>query len=527
MAENRKSGKPRARTLTGAQAIAACLEAEDVRFAFGYPGPQAADLFAALDASAVRMVLARHEQGAVHEADGYARATGQVGTVLVSSGSGATNTVTGIATAYMDSVPLVVIAGQVPTNVIGSDSFQESDIVGITMPVVKHSFLVQSADELPLIMKHAFHIARTGRPGPVLVDVPSDIAAQTISFKYPASVNLPSYKPTVKPNARQVRSAAERIRAARRPVLYVGGGAVTSGAAPEVRALAELAGIPVATTLMGIGAFPTDHPLALGLLGADGSSAANSAIAQADLVIAAGARFSDRTVGAADAFAPDADIIHIDIDPAEIGKVREACVPIVGDLKRTLAALVEELCEKTASPDSGAAAEPVSPAASPEPVGCLMDRLSAKLDPETTIVTAEVGCHLMQAAQHIVRTQPRTFLASGGLGTVGFGFPAAVGAALGCPDKQAVCIAESASIQMNIQEMATAAAEGLPVKVLVADDGAGPFAGPDFVMLARAYGWRAECVSRAADLDAALDRMLSASGPYLLDATAVSSAKEA
>ena len=291
--------------MTGAQAVVASLEAEGVEVVFGYPGGQAIKIYDALyDSTRIRHVLARHEQGAVHEADGYARATGKVGVALVTSGPGATNTVTGIATAYMDSVPLVVITGQVPRGVIGTDSFQESDIVGITMPVVKHSYLLQTADELARTFCEAFHIARAGRPGPVLIDVPSDLASETLSFEYPREVNLPSYKPTYRGNAKQVRQAAERIAQASRPVLYAGGGVVSSGASGELLALAELMQVPVATTLMGKGAFPASHPLNLGPVGMHGSKFANLALTESDLIVAAGARFSDRVTGKLSEFAP-------------------------------------------------------------------------------------------------------------------------------------------------------------------------------------------------------------------------------
>ena len=339
--------------MTGAQAVVASLEAEGVRLVFGYPGGQAIKIYDALyDSDQITHVLARHEQGAVHEADGYARATGDVGVAIVTSGPGATNTVTGIATAYMDSIPLVVITGQVPRGVIGTDSFQESDIVGITMPVVKHSYLLQSADELAGTFREAFHIAKTGRPGPVLIDVPSDVASERLVFEYPDEVSLPSYKPTYRGNAKQVKQAVARIGQAKRPVLYVGGGAVSSGASQELVELSEAMRIPVVTTLMGKGAFPASHPLNLGPVGMHGSKYANLAMTESDLIIAAGARFSDRVTGKLDEFAPHADVIHIDIDPAEIGKVREVQVPIVGDLKGVLESVVAQLSKEGVRPNT-------------------------------------------------------------------------------------------------------------------------------------------------------------------------------
>lgn len=546
-----KSSPRNGERMTGAQAVVASLEAEGVEVVFGYPGGQAIKIYDALyDAKDIKHVLARHEQGAVHEADGYARATGRVGVALVTSGPGATNTVTGIATAYMDSVPLVVITGQVPRGVIGTDSFQESDIVGITMPVVKHSYLLQSAEELTKTFREAFHIASTGRPGPVLIDVPSDLASEVLTFEYPETVNLPSYKPTYRGNAKQIRQAASRIEQASRPVLYVGGGVVSSGAAQQVRALAEKMQIPVVTTLMGKGAFPASHPLNLGPVGMHGSKYANLAMTESDLIIATGARFSDRVTGKLSEFAPSADVIHIDIDPAEIGKVRAVQIPIVGDVKGVVAGIVEALeasgaCAQTDSwfaqinewrkrypfyhPNVGDGPGEIVPELA-------LTALSNKLDPDNSIVVTEVGQHQMWAAQYIQRECPRTFLSSGGLGTMGFGFPAAIGAAIGRPGAQVVCIAGDGSFQMNSQEMATAAVNNVAVKVLIMDNRCLGMvhqwqklfyherysstllaANPDFVKLADAYGWQAERVCDPAQVDAALDRMLASPGPYLLD----------
>lgn len=537
--------------MIGAEAVVASLEAEGVDIIFGYPGGQAIKMYDALfDSKQITHVLARHEQAAVHEADGYARATGNVGVALVTSGPGATNTVTGIATAFMDSVPLVVITGQVPRGVIGTDSFQESDIVGITMPVVKHSYLLQSTDELTRTFREAFHIAKTGRPGPVLIDVPSDLASERMVFEYPDEVNLPSYKPTYRGNAKQIRQAAARIRHAERPVLYAGGGVISSGAADELRTLAELMEIPVVTTLMGKGSFPGSHPLNLGPVGMHGSKYANLALTESDLIIAAGARFSDRVTGRLDRFAPHADVIHIDIDPAEIGKVRAVQIPIVGDLKGVLGGIASALQKEHAQPETAAWNKQLTewrhryPYYHPD-IGdhpgyivpeIALQQLSALLDPEKSIVVTEVGQHQMWAAQHLDRACPRTFISSGGLGTMGFGFPAAIGAALGCPDKTVVCVAGDGSFQMNSQEMATAAIHNVPVKVLIMDNRCLGMvrqwqllfyderysstlldANPDFVKLADAYGWQGARVERPEDLEEALRRMLAAEGPYLLD----------
>ena len=539
------------KTMTGAQAIIASLEAEGVDTIFGYPGGQAIKIYDALyDSKQIHHVLARHEQGATHMADGYARATGKVGVVLVTSGPGATNTVTGIATAYMDSIPMVVITGQVTRGVIGTDSFQESDIVGITMPVVKHSFLLQSTDDLTRTFREAFYIASTGRPGPVLIDIPSDLSGAEMVFHYPDSVSLPSYKPTYRGNARQVKQAAELIQKAERPLLYAGGGIVTSHACAELTELAERMQIPVVTTLMGKGAMRCSNPLNLGPVGMHGSKYANMAVTECDLLIAVGARFSDRVTGKVSEFAPHAKVIHIDIDPAEIGKIINPVVPIVGDAKGVLAAINERLAKADAQPIDRAWVEDVFSwrerwpfytsdfsdypnAIAPEVV---LHKLSQKLDPEASIVTTEVGQHQMWAHQNIHREHARTFISSGGLGTMGFGFPAAIGAKIGCPESEVVCVAGDGSFQMNSQEMATAKINDVPVKVLIIDNRALGMVhqwqslfynkrysfteladNPDFVKLADAYGWRARRVKKPEDVDAALDEMLASKEPYLLD----------
>ena len=538
-------------TMTGAQAVIASLEAEGVDVMFGYPGGQAIKIYDALyDSKKIHHVLARHEQGATHMADGYARATGRVGVVLVTSGPGATNTVTGIATAYMDSIPMVVITGQVTRGVIGTDAFQESDIVGITMPVVKHSFLLQSTDDLTRTFREAFYIASTGRPGPVLIDIPSDLASAEMVFHYPDSVNLPSYRPTYKGNAKQIRQAINLIEQAKRPLLYVGGGVVASHACAELAQFAEMTQIPVVTTLMAKGAFPTSNPLDLGPVGMHGSKYANMAMTECDLLIAVGARFSDRVTGKLSEFAPHAKVIHIDIDPAEIGKIRDPQVPIVGDAQGILAGMIEQ-AQKTGLGAVGAEwfaqccewrerwpfyhedFQDYSDQIVPE---VALHCLSEKLDPNTSIVTTEVGQHQMWAHQFIARDETRTFLSSGGLGTMGYGFPAAVGAKIGCPDKQVVCIAGDGSFQMNEQEMATAIINNAAVKAMILDNRAlgmvhqwqklfynerysstilDPV--PDFVKLAEAYNWQAERIERPDQVEGAIQRMLDAEGPYLLD----------
>ena len=539
------------KTMNGAQAIIASLEAEGVDTIFGYPGGQAIKIYDALyDSKRIHHVLARHEQGATHMADGYARATGKVGVVLVTSGPGATNTVTGIATAYMDSVPMVVITGQVTRGVIGTDAFQESDIVGITMPVVKHSFLLQSTDDLTRTFREAFYLASTGRPGPVLIDVPSDLSSAEMVFHYPDNVSLPSYKPTYKGNAKQVKQAVELLASARRPLIMAGGGIVSSHACAELTELAEKLDAPVVTTLMGKGAMRCSNPHNLGPVGMHGSKYANLAVTECDLLLAVGARFSDRVTGKVDEFAPHAKVIHIDIDPAEIGKIIDPDVPIVGDARGILASINERLDKLGVS---GVGSEWFSRVCEwrerwplyasdfadyPDKIApeVLLSKLSDKLDPEASVVTTEVGQHQMWAHQNIHREHARTFLSSGGLGTMGFGFPAAIGAKIGRPDDEVVCIAGDGSFQMNSQEMATAAINGVAVKVVVVDNRALGMVhqwqrlfyherysfteldtNPDFVKLADAYNWRARSVSDPGELDDALDEMLASDVPYLLD----------
>ena len=539
------------KTMSGAQAIIASLEAEGVDTIFGYPGGQAIKIYDALyDSKKIRHVLARHEQGATHMADGYARATGKVGVVLVTSGPGATNTVTGIATAFMDSVPLVVITGQVTRGVIGTDAFQESDIVGITMPVVKHSFLLQSCDDLTRTFREAFYIASTGRPGPVLIDIPSDLSGSQMVFHYPDSINIPSYKPTYKGNAKQVRQAANLIESAKRPLIYAGGGIVSSHACAELTQLAEHMRIPVVTSLMGKGAMRCSNPLNLGPVGMHGSKYANMAVTECDLLIAVGARFSDRVTGKVSEFAPHAKIIHIAIAPAEIGKIIDPAVPIVGDAKVVLGAICDRLAKDGAAPIDQEWEKTVFSwrdrwpfyaadfADYPDKIApeIVLSKLSDKLDPEASIVTTEVGQHQMWAHQNIHREHARTFISSGGLGTMGFGFPAAIGAQIGCPQDQVVCIAGDGSFQMNSQEMATAAINRVPLKVVIIDNRALGMvhqwqslfydhrfsfteldANPDFVKLADAYGWQAMRIEHPDQVDEALDTMLASDGPFLLD----------
>lgn len=535
--------------MTGAEALIKCLEAQGVEVVFGYPGGQAVDIYDALyDSDKIEHILVRNEQGAALAADGYARSTGKPGVVLVTSGPGATNTVTGIATSYMDSVPIVVICGQVPTTNIGTDAFQESDITGITMPIVKHSYLVTRPEDLCPSIREAFHIASTGRPAPVLIDVPSNIAKATVEFEYPEEIRLQSYKPTYKGNARQVKQAVQLIAEAKRPVLYAGGGVVSSSANEVLLELAHLIQVPVVTTLMAKGAFPYDDPLALGMSGIHGAHYANLAMNGSDLIVAVGARFSDRVTGRPDRFAPEAKVIHIDIDPAEIGKNRAVDVPIVGDARTVLTSILSELRKTGVRPDTAdwlkqvAAWREEYPLHEPLRDGQITAREILEIlnrlcdDGTDTIFTTDVGQHQMWAAQYLKVAEPRHFLSSGGLGTMGFGFPAALGAQKAHPGSRVICITGDGSFQMNVQEMATCTANQLPVKVILFDnrtlglvyqwqdaycDGRHSHTEldpiPDFVKLADAYGWYGARISDPAGLEDALVSLLACEGPGLLD----------
>ena len=538
-----------AQKMTGAQCLIKALEDVGVDTIFGYPGGQAIDIYNALyDSKKLHHILVRHEQGAAHAADGYARATGKVGTVIVTSGPGATNTVTGISTAYMDSIPMVVITGQVATSSLGSDAFQESDMTGITMPIVKHSYLVHDPKDLPEIIAEAYYIASTGRPGPVVIDVPGNVSkAQNVPYHFPEEVKLESYKPTYKGNSKQVKSAVRALEKAERPIIYAGGGILSGNASAELLDLAETLQIPVVVSLIGKSCMPEDNPLCLGMPGMHGSRAANAALQNSDLIFAVGTRFADRVTGRLSAFAPDAKVIHVDIDPAEIGKNRNADIPVVGDAKLVLAAINEQLHKDQAQPvdaewvakidairrESPFYYEKRDDAIQPEYALELLDKLTKGKD---TIFTTEVGQHQMWAAQYLHCARPRTFLSSGGAGTMGFGFPAAIGAQEGCPDSLVVCVAGDGSLQMNIQEMATAYEAGTPVKVLLLNNSTlgmvhqwqdlfyskrysqTVFTGnPDFVKLAQAYHWYGDSVSDPAQLEGAMEKWLSQEGPALLE----------
>jgi acetolactate synthase-1/2/3 large subunit len=535
---------------TGAQILLESLKREGVEVLFGYPGGAVLDIYDELPKHPeLRHVLVRHEQGAVHAADGYARASGKVGACLVTSGPGATNTVTGIATAYCDSIPLVVITGQVPTPLIGNDAFQEVDIVGITRSCTKHNILVKDVRKLSMTIRRAFYLARSGRPGPVLVDLPKDVMQAKTEFIWPDEIGMRSYNPTCKPNVNQIRRTAEELASARRPVLLAGGGVIMSNAATELASLARKLRIPVTSTLMGLGAFPATEPLWLGMIGMHGSYAANLAINNADLLVCAGARFDDRVTGKLSAFAPKARIVHIDIDPTSIRKNVEVDVPVVGDCRLSLQGVMEICDTRFAGEDwadkhadwldeVGEWKESKPPAyqkngnIKPQHV---VEALFAITGGDAIIAT-EVGQHQMWTAQFYAFTKPRTLLTSGGLGTMGFGFPAAIGAQFAFPDKKVIVVAGDGSLQMNIQELATAVANRLPVKVVILNNrhlgmvrqwqelfyngnysSTNMEAQPDFVKLAEAYGAEGYRIEKQEDMLPVLKKALATSSPAFID----------
>jgi len=525
----------------GAQIIVESLLKEGVEILFGYPGGSVLPLTDALYDSPLKFILVRHEQGAAHAADGYARATGKVGVCMATSGPGATNLVTGLATAHMDSVPLVAITGQVKTFLIGNDAFQEADVTGITRPITKHNYLVKNIAELACTIKEAFHIASTGRPGPVLIDIPVDVQLQEVEFNYPQAVCLRSYSPTVDGHPGQIKKAARLISQSKRPVIYAGGGVIISAAHKELRELALKIKAPVTTTLLGLGAFPGDHELALGMLGMHGTGYANHAIMESDLIIAVGARFDDRVTGKLDEFAPHAKIIHIDIDPTAISKNVRVHVPIVGDCKNVLTILNRAV----KLPDTVAWLEqiagwkkkyPLRYTTSPKKLSpqYVVEQIY-KITKGDAIICTEVGQNQMWAAQYYKYTEPRTFISSGGLGTMGFGFPAAIGAKLGRPDKIVFDIAGDGSIQMNIQELATAVANNVQVKVAILNNGylgmvrqwqelfykkrysAVKITGPDFVKLAESYGAVGIRVTKKNEVAKAIEQAIATPNVVFLD----------
>ncbi len=534
--------------LTGAQILMEVLKEEGVDSIFGFPGGATIDIHDHLEKTQIRHYLVRHEQGAVHAADGYARVTGKVGVCLVTSGPGATNAVTGVATAYMDSIPVVIISGQVPTHLIGNDAFQEVDIVGITRPCTKHNYLVPSVEELARILKEAFHIARSGRPGPVLVDIPKNVQQATANFKPKQKVKLKSYNPTYKPNSKQLRKVVELIMAAKRPLIFAGGGVILSKGAEELTRLARSTRIPVTMSLMGLGAFPGSDPLSLGMIGMHGTYRANMSTAECDLLIGIGVRFDDRVTGKTDCFAAQAQIVHIDIDPTSIRKNVPVSIPVVGDCKTTLEVinsyLAEEDLEKLTA-NRGPWLDQIEEWKQNFKLSYVQE---AEIKPQyvveklyeltrgEAIITTEVGQNQMWAAQFYHFDRPGHFVTSGGLGTMGFGLPAAIGAQVAFPNALVVDVAGDGSIQMNIQEMATAVQYKLPVKVVILNN---CYLGmvrqwqelfydkryactcmdhaPDFVKLAEAFGAVGLRATRPDEVENVLRRGLETPGPVIMD----------
>lgn len=539
---------------TGGYALIDSLRRHGVEHIFGYPGgailPIYDELYRAEAAGGIQHILVRHEQGAAHAADGYARATGKVGVCFGTSGPGATNLVTGIATAQMDSIPMVIITGQVSRAAIGSDAFQETDIYGITLPIVKHSYVVRDVRDMARTVAEAFYIASSGRPGPVLIDVPKDVGLEEFDYEpvEPGSVKLPGYRPTVKGNPRQLFQALKLIRQAKQPLLYVGGGAIAAGAHTEIHTLADRYQIPVTTTLMGKGAFDERHPLALGMLGMHGTAYANFAVSECDLLIAVGARFDDRVTGKLDEFASRAKVIHIDIDPAEVGKNRTPEVPIVGDVRRVLSDLLKRDREDQFTPDPALTRDWLAridrwkhdyPMVAPSYPGMISPQeviVELGKQAPNAYYTTDVGQHQMWAAQFL-KNGPRQWISSAGLGTMGFGMPAAMGVQVALPNAQVICVSGDASFQMNLQELGTLAQYGINVKTVILNNGwqgmvrqwQQAFYGerysssnmepsmPDFVMLAQAYGIKGMVVTERDQLDAAIAEMLTHDGPVLMD----------
>jgi len=526
---------------TGAQILVDSLLEAGADVAFGFPGGSVLPLFDVLYDSPLRIVMVRHEQGAAHAADGYARATGKVGVCIATSGPGATNLVTGIATANADSIPVVAITGQVKTHLIGNDAFQEADVTGITRPITKHNYLLKDVADISRTVKEAFHIASTGRPGPVVIDLPVDISQAEWDGANAVEMHLPGYRPVVEGNTRQIRLAAECINASERPVIYAGGGIIISGCHRELAELAETGQIPVTTTLLGLGGFDERGPLALKMLGMHGTAYANYAVTESDCLIALGSRFDDRVTGRIDAFAPYAKVVHIDIDPASISKNVKVDVPVVGDARRILAEL-NPLIERK---DRSAWVAQVTEWKRKHPLA--YDRTGERIKPQyvveqideatngEAIITTEVGQNQMWAALFYTYTRPRTFISSGGLGTMGYGFPAAIGAQVGRPDAVVFDIAGDGSIQMNIQELATAVQHELPVNIAILNNG---FLGmvrqwqelfygrryshttlvnPDFVKVAEAYGAVGIRVERPEDVRGAIDRAIDTPNVVVLD----------
>ena len=528
--------------MSGSKIVIECLKKEEVRVIFGVPGGAIMPLYDALYSEpSIRHILTRHEQGAAHAADGYARATGRVGVCMATSGPGATNLVTGLANAYLDSVPLVAFTGQVPTNLIGTDAFQEVYISGITSSVTKNNYVVRRIEDLAKIIKEAFYIAKTGRPGPVLVDLPKDIQVAETNFEYPKKLSMATYNPTHSGHIKQIKMAAQSIEKAKRPVILGGGGVIISNASSELKNLAFKTHTPVTTTLMGLGSFPETHPLSLGMLGMHGTPCANYAISVADLIIALGVRFDDRVTGKLSEFASQAEVIHIDIDPAEIGKNIRVDIPIVGDVKRVLRKLNEiveqrENVEWLETIEDWKRKYPLTYDNNEELKPQFIIEKVYEITQGKAVIVTDVGQHQMWAAQYYQYNEPRTFISSGGLGTMGYGFPAAIGAKIGCPEKKVICISGDGSFQMNLQELATAIGNNLNIIVIIMNNS---YLGmvrqwqelffdkryaettlkgnPDFVRLVEAYGGTAFRINKKQELYPVLEKALSLNKFVLID----------
>ena len=528
--------------MNGAKILIESLKREGVEVIFGYPGGQVLHIFDALYDEDIKFILTRHEQGAAHAADGYSRATGKVGVCLATSGPGATNLTTGIANAYMDSIPMVAITGQVKSFLIGNDAFQEADVTGVTRSITKHNYLIKDVKELARTIREAFYIASSGRPGPVLIDIPSDIQQQETEFIWPEEIEIRSYKPTLFGHPGQIKKAAKLIENSKKPLIYAGGGVITSGACHELKKLTEKLNAPITWTLMGIGCFPATHKLSLGMLGMHGTAYANHAIMEADLILAVGARFDDRVTGRLDKFAPFAKIIHIDIDPTSISKNVRVDIPIVGDAKNILGQLIEDVDKLPGVPEWLKAIESWKkrfPLKYQDNKDIIKPQYVVEQIYEATkgsaIITTEVGQNQMWAAQWYKYDYPRTFISSGGLGTMGFGFPAAMGAKIGMPDKIVFDIAGDGSIQMNIQELGTCVANKINVKVAILNNGYlgmvrqwqelfyrkrysyTAMTNPDFVKLAESYGAVGIRVTKKEDVRKAIEKAMSIDNVVFID----------